>query len=308
MTDSSAPRIHLGPVEDPHIADGIRGVGGVLVPLAEAEGVVWVHGPDTFPSSLPDSVRWVQLPFAGIEPWFDADVIDDKRVWTSAAGAYAGNVAEHTMMLLLAGVRSLPEQLVAQSWRKEEFDPRVGTLQGSTVAIIGCGGIGRALIPYLAASKVRIIAVTRSGTPVEGASETLSADRTGEIWSQADHFVIAAPSTSATRHLVGKAELDQMSESSWIVNIARGNLVDTDALVDALEAGSIGGAALDVTDPEPLPDGHRLWKLPNAIITPHVANPATTLTRVLADHVAANVARFAAGEDLAAVIDPSAGY
>lgn len=187
--------------------------------------------------------------------WFDAGVIDDKRVWTSAAGAYAGNVAEHTMMLLLAGVRSLPEQLAAQSWRKEEFDPRVGTLQGSTVAIIGCGGIGRALIPYLAASRVKVIAITRSGTPVEGASETLSADRTGEIWSKADHFVIAAPSTSATRHLVGKAELDQMSESSWIVNIARGTLVDTDALVDALEAGSIGGAALDVTDPEPLPDG-----------------------------------------------------
>lgn len=165
MTGTSTPRIHLGPVEDSHLADGIRRAGGVLVPLAEAEGVVWADGPDTFPSSLPDSVRWVQLPFAGIEPWFDAGVIDDKRVWTSAAGAYAGNVAEHTMMLLLAGVRSLPEQLAAQSWRKEEFDPRVGTLQGSTVAIVGCGGIGRALIPYLAASKVEVIAITRSGTP-----------------------------------------------------------------------------------------------------------------------------------------------
>ena len=72
MTDASAPRIHLGPVEDPHVADGIRRAGGVLVPLADAEGVVWVHGPETFPSSLPDSVRWAQLPFAGIEPWFDA--------------------------------------------------------------------------------------------------------------------------------------------------------------------------------------------------------------------------------------------
>ncbi|MGC0366985.1 phosphoglycerate dehydrogenase-like enzyme [Rhodococcus sp. 27YEA15] len=308
MTAHSATRVHLGPVEDPYLADGIRRAGGVLVSLDEAEAIVWAQGPDTFPATLPDSVRWVQLPFAGIEPWFEAGVIDDERVWTSAAGAYAGNVAEHAAMLLLAGIRSLPEQFAAQSWRKDEFDPRVGTLQGSTVAIIGCGGIGRALIPYLTASNAKVVAVTRSGTPVEGAAETLSASRTGEVWSTADHFVIAAPATSATRHLVGKAELDQMSSSSWIVNIARGSLIDTDALVEALDAGSIGGAALDVTDPEPLPDGHRLWTLPNAIITPHVANPATTLPRLLADHVAANVVRFSAGEDLVAVIDPAAGY
>lgn len=308
MPTRPAPRIHLGPEGDPFLAEGIRRGGGVLVPLDEAEAVVWAQGPDTFPGALPDTVRWVQLPFAGIEPWLAAGVVDSARSWTSAAGAYSGNVAEHTMMTLLAGVRSLREQLSATSWRKDEFDPRVGTVQGTTVAIVGCGGIGRALIPYLAASRCRILAVTRSGVPVPGADETLPADRVGEVWSRADHFVVAAPATAATRHLVGRSELAQMSPSSWIVNVARGTLIDTDALVDALRAGTIGGAALDVTDPEPLPDGHPLWTLPNALITPHVANPATGLPRALADHVAGNVARFAAGEPLAGVIDPVAGY
>lgn len=308
MPTRPAPRIHLGPDENPLLAAGIRRGGGVLAPLDEAEAVVWAQGPETFPDTIPDAVRWVQLPFAGIEPWLAAGVVDSARTWTSAAGAYSGSVAEHTMMMLLAGVRSLREQLAAISWQKEDFDPRVGTVQGSTVAIVGCGGIGRALIPYLAASRARILAVTRSGTPVPGADETLPADRLDEVWSRADHFVIAAPATAATRNLIGRSELAQMSPSSWIVNVARGKLIDTDALVDALRAGTIGGAALDVTDPEPLPDGHPLWTLPNALITPHVANPVTGLPRALADHVAGNVARFAVGEALAAVIDPVAGY
>ncbi|MEN0136139.1 MAG: D-isomer specific 2-hydroxyacid dehydrogenase family protein, partial [Rhodococcus sp. (in: high G+C Gram-positive bacteria)] len=282
--------------------------GGVLAPLDDAEAVVWAQGPDTFPAELPDSVRWVQLPSAGVEPWISAGIVDTDRAWTSAAGAYAGNVAEHAVLLLLAGVRALTEQVRATSWRKAEFDPQVGTLRGATVAIVGCGGIGRAMIPLLAAFGADVLAVTRSGTPVPGASETLPADRTSEIWSRADHFVIAAPATSATAHLVDETALAQMTSTAWIVNVARGSLIDTEGLVRALRAGSIGGAALDVTDPEPLPDGHPLWTLPNAIVTPHVANPATGLTGLLADHVATNVERFAAGAPLLAPIDPVRGY
>jgi phosphoglycerate dehydrogenase-like enzyme len=99
-----------------------------------------------------------------------------------------------------------------------------------------------------------------------------------------------------------------MHDDAWLVNVARGSLVDTDALVAALAAGTIGGAALDVTDPEPLPDGHPLWSEPRALITPHIANPAATLRRYLARQVGENVARFARGEDLLAVIDAQAGY
>ena len=120
--------------------------------------------------------------------------------------------------------------------------------------------------------------------------------------------MIAAPATADTRHIIGAAELAAMREDAWLVNVARGSLVDTDALVDALARGAIGGAALDVTDPEPLPDGHPLWSEPRALITPHIANPPATLRRYLARHVQENVARFANGEPLLSVIDPEAGY
>lgn len=308
MPNSEAPRIHLGPDHQTALADGIERGGGVLVPLADAEAVVWAQGPDTFPERLPDTVRWVQLPSAGVEPWLAAGLVDNRRIWTSAAGAYAGNVAEHAVLLLLAGVRGLAEQARAVSWRKAEFDPRVGTLQGATVAIVGCGGIGRAMIPLLTAFGAEVLAVTRSGTPVPGAAETLPATRTGEVWSRADHFVIAAPATAETAQLVDANTLARMKPTAWVVNIARGALIDTGALVDALRDHTIGGAALDVTDPEPLPTGHPLWTLPNALITPHIANPATGLPRALAEHVAANVERFAAGQPLRALIDPVRGY
>jgi len=138
--------------------------------------------------------------------------------------------------------------------------------------------------------------------------DALREERIGEIWGQADHFVIAAPATDGTRHLVGAEELAAMQPHSWIVNIARGSLIDTDALVAALAEERIGGAALDVTDPEPLPDGHPLWTEPRALITPHVANPPQTMNRDLAKRVRENVKRFAAGEDLIAPVSRDRGY
>ncbi|WP_415976182.1 D-isomer specific 2-hydroxyacid dehydrogenase family protein [Rhodococcus sp. 077-4] len=304
----TVPRIHLGPQDNADVAAAITAAGGILGPLDTADALVWTAGPDHFPSDLPDSIRWVQLSSAGVEAWIESGIVDDCRVWTSAAGAYARTVASHTIMLLLAGVRGLPEQLAATSWRKDEFDPRVGTLDGTTVAIVGCGGIGRALIPFLHAAGADVLAVTRSGVPVAGAIDTLPAERTGEVWTRADHVVIAAPATSATAHLVDAAALDELGPKSWVVNVARGSLIDTEAATKALQDNRIGGLALDVTDPEPLPAGHPLWSLPNAIITPHIANPASGLSSALAKHIGRNVEKFAVGDELAARIDLSRGY
>src|SRR4051794_28815011 len=224
--------------------------------------------------------------------------------WTSAAGAYATDVAEHALALLLAGVRGLAHYARAQTW--DARDDRL--LEGSTVAIVGAGGIGRALIELLQPHDVEIVAITRRGLDVDGADRTLPADRLGEVWGTADHFVIAAPATDATRHVVGAAELAQMRPHAWIVNIARGSLIDTDALVEALAEERIGGAALDVTDPEPLPDGHPLWASPRAIITPHVANPPSAQFAKLAERVRENVARFVNGQDLIAPVEQERGY
>jgi len=289
--------------------------GATVADPAEARALIWAGGPGEFPDELPDTVEWVQLPAAGVEDWFTAGIFarhPDVR-FTSAAGAFAASVAEHALMLLLAGVRYLPEHLHARSWRQQEFFPHVDTLRGKTVTIVGAGGIGRALIPMLIPLGVHIIAVNRSGKPVTGPGipdtvETIPADQLARIWPRTDHVVIAAPATPDTRHLVGADEIARLEPTSWIINVARGSLIDTDALVAALASGAIGGAGLDVTDPEPLPDGHPLWTLPNAIVTPHDSNPPQLRLAAFADHVSENVLRFIEGRDLLAPIDPGRGY
>jgi phosphoglycerate dehydrogenase-like enzyme len=293
-----APKIHVGPDEPEHLIRAVEDGGGEPVALEDAEGVVWAGGPQELPE-LPGSVRWVQLPAAGVEPWLERVRSTPGVQFTSATGAYATQVAELALGLLIAGVRGFAHYARVKTW-----DPRPErTLEGSTVAIVGAGGIGRALIAMLEPHDGQVIAVTRSGR-----DGTLPVDRIDEIWSRADHFVIAAPATDATKHLVGERELAAMQPHSWLVNIARGSLIDTDALVAALDAEQIGGAALDVTDPEPLPDGHPLWDSPRALITPHVANPPSTMDRDLARRVTENVRRFGAGEELEAPVSPQNGY
>ena len=290
------PALHVAPEPDRAIEEAVTAAGGRVAELDQAEALVWLDS-ESFPDELPDQVRWVQLPSAGVERWLGR--IDRERVWTSAAGAYGRPVAEHALMLMLAGARRLADCARATSWQRPPLVP----LDGATVAIVGAGGIGRALIELLEPLRAEVLAVTRRGR-----DGTIPVDRLGEVWPRAHHVVIAAPATGATRHLVGAEELAAMREDAWLVNVARGSLVDTDALVAALAAGEIAGAALDVTDPEPLPDGHPLWHEPRALITPHVANPDATLRRYLAEFVRENVARFAAGEELLSRIDLDAGY
>ncbi len=290
-----APAIHVHSPQE-QLARAVEAGGGRLVGLDQAEGVIWDAGPDELPE-LPPSVRWVQLPSAGVEHWLERVAATPGVQFTSAGGAYATQVAELALALLLAGVRGLARYARAQTWDPGD-DP---TLEGSTVAIVGAGGIGRELIRMLEPHRVEIVAVTRSGR-----DGTLPASRLDEVWGRADHFVLCAPANDGTRHLVGAAELAAMRPHSWLVNIARGSLIDNDALVAALERGAIGGAALDVTDPEPLPDGHPLWRL--ALITPHVANPVSRQRRDLAERVEENVRRFAKGEELLAPVSAERGY
>src|SRR4051794_14091202 len=234
------PVVHVAPESDRAIEDAVSAAGGRIGPLDEAEALVWLDSnPGAVPDTLPDGGRGVQLPSAGVEIWLDR--IDGKRAWTSAAGAYGLPVAEHALALMLAGTRRLADCARATTWTA----PPAAPLDGSTVAIVGAGGIGRALIGLLAPLDVRVIAVTRRGR-----DGTLPADRLGEALPDAHHVVIAAPATPGTRHLIGAAELEAMRDDAWLVNVARGSLVDTGALVDALAGGAIAGAALDVTDPE----------------------------------------------------------
>lgn len=302
---SEGARIYLGPQQPAPLEEAVVRAGGTLTAAADAEAIVWYGGkPAELPAVLAPDIRWVQLPSAGVEPWLAAGVLPENAVVTSAAGAYAATVAEHTLALLLAGARRLHELARARTWTT----PNPSTLRGATVMVVGAGGIGSDLIHLLSPLGARVVAVTRSGRDVEGAAVSVAADRMPDLLSEADHVVVTAPATAETEHLIGADELERMKPTAWLVNVSRGSLVDTEALLAALQEERIAGAALDVTDPEPLPDGHPLWAEPNVLITPHTANPKHLLLPRLAERVAENIRRFLAGEELIGVVDRARGY
>lgn len=301
--------VHVGPELAPDIEEAVRRAGARVGPIEESDAVVWMSGnaAELLPR-LTERVSWVQLGSAGVERWIDAGAIDQARVWTSAAGAYSASVAEHAFALLLAGVRGIPSAIDARSWAREELLGQVGTLRGSTVLVVGAGGIGRALIPMLTAVGAEVIAVNRRGAAVDGARITVPAAELADTWKLSDHVVLSAPATEATRHLMGAAQLSALKPTSWIVNVARGSLIDSDALIAAVRTHTIAGAALDVTDPEPLPANHAFWDEPRIVVTQHVANPPVLLRRALAEFVETNVRRYLAGQELRGRIDLAEGY
>jgi phosphoglycerate dehydrogenase-like enzyme len=299
------PVIALLPAPEPELRAAVEAAGGTVGRLADADGLVLHNWGDTdpdLPAELPERVRWIQLPAAGVERWVER--LPPGPQVTSAAGAFALPVAEHALALMLAGARSLHTCARATEW----IEPTAYSLEGTTVTIVGAGGIGRALIELLAPFRTRVLAVTRRGQPVPGAETTVPADRVDEVLPDADFVVLAAPGTAGTDRLIGADRLARMRPDAWLINVGRGRLVDTDALVEALDAGRIGGAALDVTDPEPLPPGHPLWAHPRVLITPHIATTEGAERRHYVARVRDNVARFAAGEELLGPVDAGAGY
>jgi D-3-phosphoglycerate dehydrogenase len=278
--------------------------GGTVSEAATADALVLVEGNSVVDVPLHDGVRWVQSSSAGNEQLIRTGLVEGTRIWTSAAGVYARPIAEHVLTLLLAAARNLHAYARARSWQRLE----ARMLGESTVGVVGAGGIGSAVIAHLDALGARTIAITRSGRAVARASEFGGSELLPRLLAISDFVVLSVPLTRETRRLIGEHSLEQMQSHAWLVNVARGELVDTDALVAALRAGRIGGAALDTVDPEPLPDGHPLWGLPNAILTPHTAATLREWRRLFADRVAENVGRFARGEPLLGTIDPERGY
>jgi D-3-phosphoglycerate dehydrogenase len=263
--------VFVGPRCDDEVLTAVREGGGEPVQdPAEAEAFVWLdHNPSELQPLLTDRVGWVQLPWAGVEQWMAQGVIDEARVWTCASEAYGTAVAEHVVALMLAGRRRLHRAARATSWDTSNGGQ---PLFGATMVVVGTGSIGRGIVRLLEPWGMTMIGVSRTGRPVEGFARVVAVGELRDVLPDADVVVRAAPATPDTAGLVGPDELAAMREDAWLVNVARGSLVDTDALVAALASGSIGGAALDVTDPEPLPDGHPLWTEPRALITPHRAN------------------------------------
>lgn len=276
---------------------------------AEAEVLIFLAHDDTegLAKALVDApnAAWVQLPWAGIEAFVAAGVLDPARTWTCGKGVYAEPVAEHALALALAGLRDLPDRVRATSWGKQSGV----SLYDGRVTILGGGGIAECLVDLLTPMRTHISVVRRDASvPFKGAQEVLPPDKLHEALADADAVFLALALTPETRGVINAAALKAMRPHAWLINVARGAHVVTDDLVAALGHHQIGGAGLDVTDPEPLPDGHPLWDLPNCIITPHTANSLEMGLPLLAKRVTENLHRYAAGEPLIGLVDLDAGY
>jgi phosphoglycerate dehydrogenase-like enzyme len=290
----------------PWLGDAIRQGGGEVVPPEEAEALVWAETADAAALNrlllANPGIRWVQLPWAGIEPYLG--VLDHDRTWTSGKGVYAEPVAEHALALLLAGLRGIVTYARRDQWSEQQ-----GTnLDGARVVILGGGGITESLLRLISPFGADVTVVRRRASALDGATRVVAADGLDEALIGAHGVIVALALTPETRGIIARPQLERIAGNGWLVNVARGGHVVTDDLVDVLRAETIGGAALDVTEPEPLPADHPLWKLPNAIITPHVGNTPEMAVPLLTRRIAENVGRFSRGEPLIGLVDPDLGY
>lgn len=277
--------------------------------LEEADFLVFNGTGRQFPE-LPAGLKFVQVAFAGVDGLAEAGVLTPQVRWANAAGLYADSVAESTLTMLLSVLHHIPAVVRAQTWgiRKLPDEKTNWLYDNKTLVVVGAGGIARRLFELVSGFGLHTIAVNRSGRRVEQADETVDYKELDRVLGVADYVVLLAPLTSETRGMVDARALEKMKPEAVLVNVGRGGLVVTEDLVHALQQGTIAGAALDVTDPEPLPDGHPLWSMDNALVTPHVANTKDRMRALSGELFVANARAFEAGETMPTEVDVAAGY
>ena len=301
-------QIAIEPKSNPAYEQAVVSAGGKVASLSnQVKGLIWTDysAPDLLAKLLNHNpqIEWVQLPFAGVDAF--AEILSAPVRFTSAKGSYREPVAEHALALSLALGRQLPVRVKATSWGKRE----AVSFYDSSILIIGAGGITEELIEMLTPFRARI-SVCRNQTelPVAGSHEVFGLDQLGEKISDADLVVIACALTNQTRGLFDKDLLSKMKSTAFLVNVARGPIIKTTDLLAALEAGTIAGAAVDVTDPEPLPDGHPMFGRDDLIVTPHTADTKEIVMRHFALRVEQNVKAFLGLGPWVGEVDPGRGY
>jgi phosphoglycerate dehydrogenase-like enzyme len=250
--------------------------------------------------------RWISTHAAGVDHYPLAVIEARNLILTKGAGIGAGPIADFVVLCILSAAKRFPFFLAAMQRHEWTVDrPGAIEMEGSRALILGYGAIGRAVGRRLGGFGVEVVGVRRTpdGEPgVIGPAEW--PDRLGEF----DWVVVTTALTGVTRHLIGPRELARLKPTAWLVNVARGGLVDQSALVAALGAGQLEGAYLDVTDPEPLPADDPLWSTPNVYISGHSAGRGSRSMERYGTLFLDNLARFRAGQTLVNVVDPRAGY
>jgi phosphoglycerate dehydrogenase-like enzyme len=267
-------------------------------------------------------LAWVHSASAGVERALTPTARERGIVITNARGVFSRPIAEYVLMMILAISRRLPQLLELQ--RERTWQPLEGSeLRDLTIGIVGLGSIGRAVAALASAFGCRVVAIRRrteagsaapSGDGDDDTPRAVALDRVlgpeglPQLLAESDFVVLAAPLTPETEGMIDDAALRAMKRGSWLINVARGRLIDERALLRALAEGSIGGAVLDTFAEEPLPPDSPFYDLPNAIITPHTSWSSGRVLDRSVGLFCDNLRRFAAGEPLLNVIDPNAGY
>jgi phosphoglycerate dehydrogenase-like enzyme len=297
-----------------------------IVPVADARAALAeIHDADALIGVLDEqlvrqgkNLRWIQVFSAGVDRYRYPELIESEIVLTNAKVIQGPNVADQAMALLLALTRRVvfaTELARKDGWREARSELRDGTppiieLEGKTGLVVGYGGIGSAIAERAHGFGMRILAVDpKPGKPhPEWVEHVYTPDELLRALPEADVVFLAVPLTDETQGMMGRDAFASMKDGAYLVNIARGKVVDTEALVSVLESGKLAGAGLDVTDPEPLPPEHRLWSFDNVVVTPHMGG---TSDQVWARRVALakdNLARFVEGRELVNIVDKKRGY
>ncbi len=302
-----ANKVAIEPKSFPAYEQAVVDSNCVLAPLDDSVGaLIWTDYGN--PQGLADAIAnnpqltFVQLPFAGVDAF--SEVIQLPVRFACAKGSYREPVAEHALALALSLARIIPERVKTKTWGRKFAD----SLYDSKVLIVGGGGISEELVKLLTPFRAEITVVRNQNIPFQGAKRTVGLEVLGGVLGEADFVFLACSLTDKTKGLFDLETFRKFKPTAYFVNIARGPIVVTGDLVEALNAGLIAGAGVDVTDPEPLPDGHPLWEAKNIIITPHSADTNAQVIRLFSERIRENLAAYQGLGPWSGLVDPELGY
>ena len=280
----------------------------LAVEVADADAILGTISPKLLAAGK--KLRWVQIYSAGVERYLTPELRASPVVVTNCKIIQGPNIADHAFALLLTLTRGLNRALAAQAreeWTRGQY--RMIELPGKTAVIIGLGGIGMQIAQRASGFGMRVIGVDPKDIPYTPlVAKVVPPDRLDSVLPEADVVFVAAPLTPESQGMMGPRQFELTKKGSYFIAVSRGKLYSTEALVKALDSQHLAGAGLDVTDPEPLPKGHPLWKFPNVLITPHVAGQSDRVQERRMALLKENLRRFAAGEPLVNVVDKQKGY
>jgi len=277
--------------------------------LAEAEVIYGFGLPRDVIARAP-KLKWVQMTSTGVDRFLTDDLRESKVIMTNVRGMHAVPMGEFIigeMLMFAKGAQHSFQQKQGKQWKP--FMPSM--LYSKTVGIVGLGSIGQEAARLAKAFGMRVLAVRRSavtGRTPRYVDELLPLAQLKKMLSDCDYVALTVPLTAETHHMIGEAELRSMKPTAYLINVARGNVVDEEALVRALEQNRIAGAALDVFAVEPLPASSRLWDMSNVILSPHIAGGMESYAEQATDIFCENLKRYLAGEKLVRIVDKKKGY